>query len=101
MNSWLEGGTHARRSTSTARFHPEEGARQGLEDGGEVLLEAGVGRSLRCLVEFDPTLRPGVVVIPYGSVEGSPNRLIGTDELEEFTGQPRSNGLRVRASAPQ
>jgi hypothetical protein len=43
----------------------------------------------------DPTLARGTVVIPFGDPHLNANRLVGTDALEPFTGQPWSNGTPV------
>ena len=48
----------------------------------------------------DPHLARGTVVIPFGQPALNPNRLVGTDRLEPFTGQPVSNGTLVTLGPP-
>jgi formate dehydrogenase len=103
MNSWMWAGRAGERTTEAAHMHPVDAQRAGVAPGGRVELRGAhpgaPDGSLVLPVVLDPTLRPGVVVVGYGAVERSPNHLVGTRLLEAFTGQPCSNGLRIRAIA--
>jgi len=93
MNTWLTGGVAGARARGPASVHPEDAG--GVPDGGEARLTGDNGEQLTVTLGHDPTLRRGVVVLGYGAEDG-PNRIVGTEELERFTGQPRSNGAGVR-----
>jgi formate dehydrogenase len=92
MNSWLVRGRAAERSAPRAHVHPDDAKGLASGDVVELLGESGQAIELECFL--DPSLRRGVVVIAYGGPRG-PNQLVGTDHLEAFTGQPRSNGGRI------
>ncbi len=92
MNSWMARGRAQERAAPVALLHPDDAGE--ARDGDRVELTGESGGTLTVRVRLDPTLRPGVVVVGYGREDG-PNRLIGSGDLEEFTGQPRSNGGRV------
>ena len=76
-----------------ARIHPEDA------DPGPAILE-GPGGRLAVTVHPDPDLPRGTVVLPFGDPRMNPNLLVGTAELEPFTGQPVSNGTPVRVIRP-
>jgi formate dehydrogenase len=100
LNTWLHQETGAKAPFATV--HPEELGQRGLS-AGVLTLSRPDGVSLRVEVRGDPTLRRGVVVLPFGwghrdgrSDPGpAANRLVDTVLLEPFTGQPVSNGLTV------
>lgn len=104
LNHWQHGSRAARRREAVARVHPDTLAASGVVEGPARLVGAE-GRELVVEVRADPTLRPEVVVLPFGwgHLPGAVDRggvcvnaLIGADALEAFTGQPRSNGSPVR-----
>jgi anaerobic selenocysteine-containing dehydrogenase len=96
MNSWLHEGRNPPRPTA----HSATLAAAGLVGGQacQITTEAG---TIEVVVDADDTLHPDAVVVPFGwgDVNTNANRLIGTDRLEPFTGQPVSNGQATRLSS--
>jgi formate dehydrogenase len=86
MNSWI--GDKSR----VAAFNP------GDWPGAQVELKTATG-SLIVEAIADPDIAPGTVVLAFGSLESNPNRLIGIEKLDAFTGQPISNGVPVEVVA--
>ena len=89
MNHWIRDG-----EPPVARIHPEDA------DPGPAILE-GPGGRLAVTVHPDPDLPRGTVVLPFGDPRTNPNLLVGTTDLEPFTGQPVSNGTPVRIDPAQ
>lgn len=88
MNHWLRP-----RTEPVATVHPDDLAEAGLA-AGRVALEGPAGR-VELEVAADPALARGTVVVPFGGPV-NPNALVGTEDLEPFSGQPWSNGTPVR-----
>jgi anaerobic selenocysteine-containing dehydrogenase len=86
MNHWLRPGDPPQGSA-----HPDD---LPSPEGGRVRI-VGPGGERVLLLRPDPTLARGTVVLPYGDPRANPNALIGTTELEPFSGQPWSNGAWV------
>jgi formate dehydrogenase len=82
MNSWIHRGTapHARLAPSW------------LGDARAIRVQRPDGSWLELTAQADPHLQPGVVVLPFGWATANPNEVIGTTQLDVFTGQPVSNG---------
>jgi anaerobic selenocysteine-containing dehydrogenase len=93
----------------TAHVHPDDAARLGLVDGGDVRVTSRAG-SIEVPVEVTDDVMPGVVSIPHGWGHGAPgvrmqvarehagvNSNILTDELdiEPLTGTAILNGIPV------
>jgi anaerobic selenocysteine-containing dehydrogenase len=85
MNHWLRRGDPV-----PARLHPDD-----WPHGPGPALLRGPGGDLRVEVVPDPTLARGAVVMPFGDRRRNPNAVVGSADLEAFTGQPLSNGCRV------
>ncbi|MEZ4316906.1 MAG: molybdopterin-dependent oxidoreductase [Myxococcota bacterium] len=88
MNHWIRPATEP-----SALVHPEDLAEAGLSEG-PVAVEGPAGR-LVLEVVADAGLARGTVVVPFGG-PNNPNEVIGTADLEPFSGQPWSNGTVVR-----
>lgn len=84
MNHWLP--AHRDAGPVEARVHPDDA------EPGPATLDGETG-SLDVVLVADPSLARGTVVVPFGR---GANALVGSAALDPFTGQPRSNGARVR-----
>ncbi len=84
MNHWLRSDRE-----NIARIHVPDwpGTHGWLE---------GPGGRLRVRLVHDPSLAPDTVVLGFGDVRANPNHLVSDEDLEPFSGQPISNGTRVR-----
>jgi len=92
MNTWIP----ARRAPES-RLHPEDVARIGSQ---RIRIRSPGAESwpLSIVVTPDARVRPGVLVLPWGHPQLDANAVIGTTQLEPFTGQPISNGCWVEAA---
>ena len=88
MNHWMRPS-----DPQTGAVHPEDAVSAGL-----TRVTGPAGELLVSLLP-DPSLARGTVVLPFG---GSlrPNTLVGTEQLEPFSGQPVSNGAEVQLFSP-
>lgn len=84
MNHWLRPPGEV----PMAEVHPSV-----CPEGPAVL--RGAAGELEVRVAHAPDVHPGAVVLGFGVVGTNPNRVIGTDVLEPFSGQPVSNGTPV------
>ncbi|MEV4256829.1 molybdopterin-dependent oxidoreductase [Spirillospora sp. NPDC049652] len=113
-NSWMHNAPSLMRArTHTARLHPQDAARHGIEDGAlcEITSEHG---TIRLPVAITDEVAPGVVAVPHGwghegggwrvataggganvNVLASPN----PDDLEKLAGMARLNGIPVKVGA--
>lgn len=92
MNWWM--GT----ADNTATLHPADAERLEIVPPGPIRVSGSTGGHLETAIRLDPHQRRGVIIIPFGQASCNPNRVIGTETLEPFTGQPISNGAWVRVS---
>ncbi|MEP2717893.1 molybdopterin oxidoreductase family protein [Pseudophaeobacter sp.] len=112
-NSWTQNSPRLvkGRNRCTAQINPADAARQGLEDGQEVLIESAVGQ-VALPVEITEDIAPGVVSIPqgWGQRQGtlgaatrvqtvSINDLTDDSRIDPVSGNAAFNGVPVRASA--
>lgn len=86
MNHWLRPGAEA----AVARVRSAAECPAGPAD------LVGPAGTLRVAVEHDAAMSPGTVVLGFGTAHANPNRVIASDRLEPFSGQPISNGTAVR-----
>lgn len=110
-NSWLHNSERLMKGPNrcTLWVHPEDAARAGVQNGGLVRLESGVG-ALQVVVEITDDIMQGVVSLPHGfghqregvqlrvarAHEGvSANDLTDEAELDTLTGTAVLNGVPV------
>ena len=99
--AWNEGKTY-----HWFRMHPDDAARQGLEDGQmvRVITDAGEEKSE---LKIDPTTRPGYVLIPHGfglvhqgkKHGANANRLTKNTHRDRLAGTPQHRYIRCRVEA--
>jgi anaerobic selenocysteine-containing dehydrogenase len=87
MNHWLRP-----EQAPQGYAHPEDLPEPA---GGPVRIVGSSGIEQVVVLHPDASLPRGTVVLPYGDPRANPNGLIGTAELEPFSGQPLSNGALV------
>ena len=92
MNSWIAG-----RSLPACFLHPSDVARIGSE-AIRLRLPGTTQWALSVAVIPDESVRPGVLILPWGDPRLDANAIIGTRHLEPFTGQPISNGSWVEVA---
>lgn len=83
MNHWIGESNIGR-----AAVHPSTAA------AGPAKLRGPAG-SIDVEVVHNESLKPGVVVLPYGQGPANPNQVVSRRDLEPFSGQPISNGTIV------
>jgi formate dehydrogenase len=96
-NSWLHDAAHHGRVDHAVWLAPDDLARLGLPQGGDVVLET-TGASLHVSAIPSPDVRCGLVVVPHGVPGMNVNALIpsGATMLEPLSGQHRMTGMPVR-----
>ena len=101
-NSWLHDAAHHGRVDRAVWLAPDDLARLGLPEGGDVVLETA-SASLRVTALPRSDVRCGLVVVPHGVPGMNVNALIpsGVTMLEPLSGQHRMTGTPVCRSAEQ
>jgi formate dehydrogenase len=112
-NSWMHNAPMLMRGgrVHALRVHPEDAAANGLEDGGEAVVESKSG-SLTVPVKVTDEMTPGAVALPHGwghkggwrlanEHAGSNVNLLASaapEDLERLAGMAFLNGIPVRVS---
>ncbi len=81
------------RPNPTCEVNPQDAARLGLKEGGDVELYSPYG-SIRVKVRFTHKIKPGVILMLHGYTEANVNVLIGRDHLDPYSGYPGFKGMR-------
>ena len=99
--AWNEGKTY-----HWFRMHPDDAARQGLEDGQMVRVITDAGEE-KIELKIDPTTRPGYVLMPHGfglvhqgkKHGANVNRLAKNTHRDRLAGTPLHRYVRCRVEA--
>ena len=96
-NSWLHDAAHHGRVDHAVWMAPDDLARLGLPEGGDVVLETAC-TSLRVTAIPSSDISCGLVVVPHGVPGMNVNALIasGVTMLEPLSGQHRMTGTPVQ-----
>ncbi|WP_051468266.1 molybdopterin-dependent oxidoreductase [Actinomadura oligospora] len=110
-NSWMHNAPSLMRArTHTARIHPQDAARYGLEDGALCEITSAHG-TIRLPVAITDEVTPGVVAVPHGWGHGGGGWRVANaggganvnvlaspkpDDLEKPAGMARLNGIPVK-----
>jgi anaerobic selenocysteine-containing dehydrogenase len=113
-NSWLHNVPKLMtgRPRCTVLIHPDDAARLGITDGGQMSLESRVGR-VTAPAQLDANMMPGVVSLPHGFGHDRPgtgqrlaalhagasiNDLTDDQRIDPLSGVAAFSGLPVRAA---
>jgi anaerobic selenocysteine-containing dehydrogenase len=96
MNSQLRGvaAPGGRPEQAFVLVHPDDAARFGVVDGGQVVVRSANG-STAGVARVDEGIRPGVVSIPHGFADTRVGALLSGEGADPFTGMVKQSGVPV------